>query len=326
METVERVVVIGTSAGGFNALHWLLAKLPPDLNACVLVVVHMSPNEQALLDILSQHTQLPIRYAKDMDPIAQGEILLAPPDRHMRIEHKKVRVVYGPKENFERPSIDPLFRSAAIEFRERVVGVTLPGDLDDGVLGMEAIKCHGGTTLAQDPLEAVSPFMVSNRLDHTHVDYWLPVNQLATQLIDLVSEEIKQFSQEGVASIKAEDQVSKQRSSGIPGLESIGAPSPFACPECQGVLYEIKQNELFHFRCHTGHAYSAELLAKSQKRLAEEALWTAIRVFDEKEELHLRLAEYAKTNGQTACYEKHREYAENARRSSARLREMIRLL
>jgi two-component system chemotaxis response regulator CheB len=324
MEPVERLIVIGTSAEGFNALRWLLAKLPLDLKASVLVVVHMSPNEQALLDILSQHIELPIRYARDMDPLVEGEVLLAPPDRHMRVENSKIRIVYGPKENFERPSIDPLFRSAAMHFRERVLGVTLPGNMDDGVLGLEVIKCHGGVTLAQDPLEAVSPFMVSDRLDHTHVDYWLPINQLAAQLIDLTNTVIEP-SQKEVSSITTEDQVSKQRSSGIPYLNSIGKPSPFGCPECQGVLYEIKQSREFHFRCHTGHSYSAELLATSQERLAEEAMWTATRVYDEKEALHHRLAQQARKNGHKECYEKHREQAEKARKCSARLREMIRL-
>ncbi|MBW5415856.1 chemotaxis protein CheB [Pseudomonas sp. MAG002Y] len=324
MESVDRLIVIGASSGGFNALHWLLAKLPPDLKAGVLVVVHMSPNEQALLDVLSQHCELPIRYAKDMDPLAQGEILLAPPDRHMRVENKKTRIVYGPKENFERPSIDPLFRSAAIEFRENVIGVTLPGDMEDGVLGMEAIKCHGGITLAQDPLEAVSPFMVNNRLDPTYIDYWLPVNQLADKLVSLTYEAVEP-SQQKVAWLATEDQVSKQRSSGIPGLETIGAPSPFSCPECHGVLYEIKQNGLFHFRCHTGHSYSAEILSKSQERLAEEAMWTATRVYDEKEALHIRLAEHARKSGQKECCEQHLQEAAKARSCSARLREMIRL-
>ncbi|WP_312271943.1 chemotaxis protein CheB [Pseudomonas sp.] len=324
MESVDRLIVIGASSRGFNALHWLLAKLPAELKAGVLVVVHISPNEQALLDVLSQHCHLPIRYAKDMDPFAQGEILLAPPDRHMRVENRKIRIVYGPKENFERPSIDPLFRSAAIEFRENVIGVTLPGDMEDGVLGMEAIKCHGGITLAQDPLEAVSPFMVNNRLDHTHVDYWLPVNQLAEKLVSLTNEAVEP-SQQDVAWLATEDQVSRQRSSGIPGLEAIGAPSPFGCPECRGVLYEIRQNGPFHFRCHTGHSYSAEMLCKSQVRLAEEAMWTATRVYDEKEALHLRLAEQARKSGQAECCERHRQEAGKARSCSARLREMIRL-
>jgi len=324
MESVDRLIVIGASAGGFNALHWLLAKLPADIKAGVLVVVHMSPNEQALLDILSQHTQLPIRYAKELDAIVQGEILIAPPDRHMRVENRKIRIVYGPRENFERPSIDPLFRSAAIEFRENVIGVTLPGDMEDGVLGMEAVKCHGGITLAQDPLEAVSPFMVNNRLDHTHVDHWLPINQLAAKLVSLTNEAVEP-SQQDVDWLATEDQVSKQRSSGIPGLEAIGAPSPFGCPECRGVLYEIKQNGQFHYRCHTGHSYSAEMLSKSQERLAEEAMWTATRVYDEKEALHLRLAEQARKNGQLEGYEQHRREAGKARQCSARLREMIRL-
>ena len=324
MESVDRLIVIGASSGGFNALHWLLAKLPPDLKASVLVVVHISPNEPALLDILSQHTQLPIRYAKELDPLVQGEILLAPPDRHMRVENRKIRIVYGPKENFERPSIDPLFRSAAIEFRENVIGVTLPGDMEDGVLGMEAIKCHGGITLAQDPLEAVSPFMVNNRLDHTYVDYWLPVNQIAEKLVSLTHETVEP-SQQNVDWIATEDQVSKQRSSGIPGLSSIAESSSFGCPECRGVLFEIKQNGPFHFRCHAGHSYSAEILSKSQERLAEEAMWSATRVFDEKEALHLRLAEQAKKSDQPENYERHRREAGKARQCSARLREMIRL-
>ncbi|WP_407364404.1 hypothetical protein HKW97_23260 (plasmid) [Pseudomonas luteola] len=200
----------------------------------------------------------------------------------------------------------------------------LPPYLKAGVLGMEAAKCHGWITLAQDPLEAVSPFMVNNRLDHTYVDYWLPVNQLAEKLVSLTHEAVEQ-SQQDVDWLATEDQVSKQRSSGIPGLEATGAPSPFGYPECRGVLYEIKQNGQFHYRCHTGHSYSAEMLSKSQEWLAEEAMRTATRVYDEKEALHLRLAEQAQKNGPLKSYELHRREAGKARQCSARLREMIRL-
>ncbi|MBF8642704.1 MULTISPECIES: chemotaxis protein CheB [Pseudomonas] len=81
--------------------------------------------------MFSQHTQLPIRrYAKELAPIVRSKILLAPPDRHMRVENRKIRIVYGPRENFERPSIG----SAAMEFRENAIDIILPGDMEDSVL------------------------------------------------------------------------------------------------------------------------------------------------------------------------------------------------
>jgi two-component system chemotaxis response regulator CheB len=321
MQIANRLIVIGTSTGGLNALHWLLAKLPSGLKATVLVVVHTSPSEDTLLDILSRHTQLPIRYAKDKDQLTAGVVLLAPPNRHMRIESRQIRIAYGPKENFVRPAIDPLFRSAAIECQHHVIGVSLPGDLEDGRVGMEAIKHYGGITLAQDPLETNNPFLENQAKGRVHIDYWLPVSQLATQLVSLVDEPIEDTAAHEVSKwLAIEEKASRQKSFSIEDLQKIGFPSPYGCPECHGVLYELRRGLPLRFRCHTGHTYTAKLLAGYQGRVAEEALWAAIRAFDEQETLNRRMAEQAANTEQVQHY---RDIFNKAQINSARLREII---
>src|SRR5581483_11040043 len=139
------VVVIGASAGGVDALSQVAAGLDADLPAAVCVVLHLSPaSPSALARILSRAGRLPAREAEDGDALQAGEILVAPPDRHLIIEAGHVRLSAGPRENGHRPAVDPLFRSAAAACDGRVIGVILSGNRDDGSAGLAAIKSAGG--------------------------------------------------------------------------------------------------------------------------------------------------------------------------------------
>src|SRR5436305_2995630 len=120
------IVVIGASAGGVEALTKLVRTLPRNLPAALFVVLHIPGDSPSLLPhILSYAGALPALHPADKTVIASGQIYVAPPDHHLTVESGYVRVLRGPKENRHRPAIDPLFRSAAKAYRQRVVGVIL---------------------------------------------------------------------------------------------------------------------------------------------------------------------------------------------------------
>jgi two-component system chemotaxis response regulator CheB len=166
------IVVIGASAGGVRALRELVAGFPVDLPAAVFVVLHISPDVPSFMpEILTSCGPLPSRHGRNGDRIEPGRIYVAPPDMHMLVERGHISVVHGPKENRHRPAIDPLFRSAALAYGSRVVGVALSGVLDDGSAGLAAIHSRGGVTIVQDPSGAAFSGMPGNALRSNAVDH-----------------------------------------------------------------------------------------------------------------------------------------------------------
>src|ERR1043166_4920194 len=255
------IIVIGASSGGIEALRVLVGALPADLPASLFVVMHTAPESPALLaDILHHFGRLPATSATDGERIRPGTIYVAPPDRHLLVEPNRVRVTRGPKENRFRPAIDPLFRSAAQTYGPRVIGVILTGYLDDGTAGLWTVKQLGGTTIVQDPSDALIPFMPQNALAHVKVDYCLPLAEIAPLLVRLTSE----TEEEGVYSVPKEVEIevniAKEQKALEAGVLQLGEPSNYACPECHGVLLELKEGSLWRFRCHTGHASSIQSL------------------------------------------------------------------
>jgi len=149
------VVVVGASAGGVDAIQAMVAGLPPEFPASLLVVVHRTAAGPTVLpQILARHAALPVAFARDGEPLERGQIYVAPSDRHLLVHDDRVRLSSGPRENGHRPAIDPLFRSAARSAGPRTIGVILSGLLDDGAIGMKLVKRLGGAVLVQDPEEA----------------------------------------------------------------------------------------------------------------------------------------------------------------------------
>jgi two-component system chemotaxis response regulator CheB len=155
---VRDLIVIGTSAGGVQALQPLAAGLPPDLPAAVLVDIHVYPYSPSYMpELLARAGPLPAEHAADRRPVEPGRIYLAPPDHHLLVQGGRLRHIRGPKENRHRPAVDPLFRSAAVEYGPRVVGVILTGMLDDGAAGLWAVKDRGGRRRRQGPGRGRAP-------------------------------------------------------------------------------------------------------------------------------------------------------------------------
>jgi two-component system chemotaxis response regulator CheB len=187
---VHDVIVIGASAGGIAALREIVAGLPGDLPATILIVLHVNPTTpSALPAILDRATELEVRHARKGDRIRPGSVLIAPPDLQMTIADGFVRLERGPLEHGLRPAIDSLMRSAAAQLGPRVVGVVLSGMLSDGTAGLAAIKAAGGVTVVQDPATAAFASMPGNAVDAVDPDHVVPLSQLAPLLQRLVARE-----------------------------------------------------------------------------------------------------------------------------------------
>ncbi|QKZ11794.1 chemotaxis protein CheB [Spirosoma sp. KUDC1026] len=279
------IIVVGASAGGVYALKELVASLPADCAASIFVVLHVSPHAPSYLpDILTHTGPLVATHPRDGEPIQPGRIYVAPPDHHMLIEYDQVIVKRGPKENRFRPSVDALFRSAAYTYGPRVIGVVLTGMLNDGTSGMWSIKRLGGTSIVQEPENAMYPSMPASVLEYVDVDYVLPISGMGSLLTELITEEIlgKPFlSPEEEERMSAEINIAAEDSAFEQGILNLGELTPLTCPECNGALISIKEGKLIRYRCHTGHAFTASSLLAETTKSIEESFWKAAKSLEE---------------------------------------------
>lgn len=282
--------MIGASAGGFEAIQQLVASLPAGLQASIFIVWHMSPNVRGILpEVLNRKGAIPATHAINMEEIRPGHIYVAPPDYHLLIEKDRVRISRGPKENRFRPAVDPLFRSAAFAYGPRVIGVILSGALDDGTAGLWAIKAYGGLAVVQDPADAAVSAMPQNAMQAVHVDYKAPIAEMAALLARLAGEEVPDGNGHDKGNMdrrtEMEVSVAMENESIKFNLLNEGRLTPYTCPECHGVLAAFSEGARMRFRCHTGHAFSADSLLATITENIEESLWSAIRSIQESERL-----------------------------------------
>ena len=321
-------IVIGTSAGGVQALTTLVAGLPADLPAAVFIVLHIPPESMGLLPtILARECQLPVAHPVDGENIRRGQIYVAPPDVHLLIEKHHVRLVHGPKENLHRPSIDALFRSAARWAGPRAIGVVLTGARDDGAVGMRDIKQRGGISIVQDPREALFPSMPMSVMKTIKVDYSLPLGEIAYLLDKLSRERVGEEGRYPVPeNVEIEARIAQQEMDGnelIASVEKIGRISKLTCPDCNGALWEISDEDLLRYRCHVGHAFSAESLSNGQSEMLEVALWSAVRALEEQMILAKRIVERARRSNHTQAMLTFEKRARDAEAHSSAIRQLL---
>lgn len=264
------IVVIGASAGGVEALKYLVAELPLDLQAAVFIVLHVGPSSH-LAEILDRAAPLPAADAISGEEIRNGSIYVAPPGNHMLVHEGHLLLRRGPRENLARPAIDPLFRSAACSYGARVIGVVLTGSLSDGTAGLRAIKACGGVSVVQDPADAIVPDMPLSAMRNVEIDHCVPLAQMARLLIKLVGEDAGQ-TPEIPSRIRLEAAIAAQEYGSMKTEEKLGTPSVFICPECHGPLWEIEDGPLIRYRCHTGHAFTADVMLEAQSEEADQIL------------------------------------------------------
>ena len=277
------IVVIGASAGGIDALKILVAALPKGLKAAIFITVHVAPYSDGILpDILERAGALPASNAKDWEPIQHGRIYVAPPDFHLLFEKDRyVRTTHGPRENRFRPAIDPMFRAAAYCFGPRVIGVILTGWLDDGTAGLRAIRERGGTTIVQHPDDAFASSMPLNAIKYVEIDQILAVKDIGPTLVRLINTPAGKEVQHPVSNeMELEVKIAKGDKALESGILKWGSPSVYTCPECHGVLLQRIEEHSVRYRCHTGHAYSADSLLAEFSIKTEETLWSAIRALE----------------------------------------------
>jgi len=280
----EKIVVMGASTGGLKALRTILPALPADLPASIFITVHIGAWPSILPEILQKTCALPVKHAVDGEVIEASSVYVAPSDQHMLLADRKIRLSRGPKENFVRPAIDPLFRSAAVEYGSAVIGVVLTGELDDGAAGLRAIYACGGVTLVQSPDTCDAASMPNAAIRATQVDRIVSLNEMGdaitSAVLQLRSPRSLSMSERRNAEIEAAISLTGRS---LPAeLDKIGTPSKLTCPDCGGVVWQIGDAKPLRYRCHTGHAFSAMSLDHAQAEGVEDALWAAMRRLNER--------------------------------------------
>jgi two-component system chemotaxis response regulator CheB len=260
------LVVIGASAGGVAALIELVQRLPVTLDAAIVVVLHLpSGGRSELASILRRSGPLPVSTASDGAPVALGHVYVAPPDHHTLVEDGRLRLVVGPKENGHRPSIDPLFRSAAASRGPHVIGVVLSGMLDDGTAGLREVKRCGGVAIVQDPAEALYGGMAESAIANVQVDEVARLATIAELLTSLTS-------------------------AGSGDAPAVGSQTGLACPACGGAVREVRDGPLLRLRCHAGHGYTLDGFLAAQASTVEAKVLRAIQALREKAASSRRMA------------------------------------
>ncbi|KGQ19315.1 Chemotaxis response regulator protein-glutamate methylesterase CheB [Lysobacter dokdonensis DS-58] len=277
-------MVIGASAGGIPVLLELAAALPARFPGAILIVQHIGAHRSYLPELLRDSGSNPAVHPTSGQVLERGTLYVAPPDRHMLLVGNHIRLTHDAKENHVRPAIDPLFRSAAIAHGPRVIGTILSGRLDDGTAGLLAIKACGGLAVVQDPEDAQEPGMPRSALDHVACDRVVTRASLADTLVSLMREPAG-MAQEIPPPLLEEHRLSVGEPEPMDDLDNIGVPSKIVCPDCSGVLWSLSGKHPPRYRCHTGHAYSLQSLLHAQAARAEDALWKALRVLEEREYL-----------------------------------------
>src|SRR5437868_6012165 len=193
--TGRDIIVVAASAGGLEPLRTLLAAMPADLPASVLVVLHVPAiGGRTLPRILDRAGPLAAAAAVDGERLTPGRVYVAPPDRHMLVTAGVVRLSRGPRQNGLRPAADPLFRSAALLGGPRVIAVVLSGTLDDAALGSATVEQHGGQVVVQDPDEAAYDSMPRSALAATEHALTRPAGKMPSLIIRLAEEDAEMRS------------------------------------------------------------------------------------------------------------------------------------
>jgi two-component system chemotaxis response regulator CheB len=314
------IIAIGGSAGSGAVLRRLFADLPADLPASLFVTTHVPMRSPGYLaEILGRCGPFPIAQALDGQPVEPGRAYVAAPDRHLLLVDGAIRLGEGPRENMARPAIDPLFRSAALDYGPRAVGVVLTGMLNDGAAGLASIKACGGTAIVQHPLDAEADQMPLAALEAVEPDHVVSGEGLAGLLAEIAATDAGPALRPPPG-VELEVQIAMGARLGAENLARIARPSALSCPDCHGVLSEMDARRPLRYRCQTGHAYSAEILAANTVEV-DEAMRLALRMMEERVTLVTRMAEDSRQTGRTAVAELYEARAEEYTRYARTLRD-----
>jgi two-component system chemotaxis response regulator CheB len=282
----HHIIVLGASAGGTEALDEVIGGMPAHLPVSVFIVKHFSPEDtgQFLVDRLARHKTFQCKLAVDGERFERGSLYVGPPDFHLLVKKKTLLVTKGARENRYRPGIDPMFRSAAVAHGSSVIGAVMSGMLDDGTAGLVAIKKCGGLAVVQDPKDAAYPAMPQSALDNVAVDHCVRAAEMGALLGTLIRQPrgpVKRIPED----VRTEATIAERVLSDVGQVDALGSQVPYNCPNCGGVLWEMKKSKSARYRCHTGHSFTQSTLLTSQNEKIEETLWISLRMFEERKNL-----------------------------------------
>ena len=285
------IVVIGASAGGLDALTEMVQTLHKGLDIAYCIVLHLSRKGigDFVVHRLSQATSMSCSLAEDGAEIKSDNIYIARPNQHLLVKDNRFILGGGPEENRFRPSIDVLFRSAAVAYSSYAIGIILSGMLDDGTSGMWAIKRSGGTCMVQDPNQAEYPEMPLSIINNMEADHVVTLEEIGP-LIAKIAKQKKGRKKRVPQDVILESQIAERTAVSIDTIEKIADTSVFACPDCGGNLWEMKDDIIKRYRCHIGHAYTEKDLVVKQAETASTTLWVALRMMEERKHLLKKLS------------------------------------
>lgn len=297
---MKRIIVVGGSAGGIQALCSLLKGIPHNFPAPILAVIHIAEEAHMLAAVLQRCTALKVVDPTKPEPLRAGRVYVAPPNRHLLVKSGCAVAVMGPRENRHRPSVDALFRSTARSYRRSVVAVVLTGALDDGSAGALAVKSRGGVVIVQDPNDAEMPDMPANVLRQVRTDHRVKLKEIAPLLKRLVAaKNLPDLPEVAIDKCEADSEAEL--------AASLNEPIAFTCPECGGALLKISDGGNTQLRCHVGHRFSLASFTEAHADAVERAVWVALRKLRERQVLNEQLAQ-----GSVASPTVKRRFEENA--------------
>jgi two-component system, chemotaxis family, protein-glutamate methylesterase/glutaminase len=287
------ILVIGASAGGTTALPEVVKQINGEFKLSVFVVMHLSKSAigDLLVKRLQKYTSYNCKMAEHGETLKEAHIYIARPDHHMLVKEDRIVLGRGPMENRYRPSIDALFRSAAVAFPSKAIGVILTGMLEDGASGMYAIKKSGGVCIVQDPAEAKYPDMPQAVLNVLEPDFSVPVSEIGEAIKKAIAVLQKRKKAKIPDDILKEAEIAERVNVGIEQIENLGIKSSISCPECGGALWELKDNGFSRYRCHVGHAFTEQGLITSMEASTESTLWIALRMIEERKNILKQIAD-----------------------------------
>jgi len=252
--------------------------------------------------------------------IEQRRIFIAPPGYHLLLEDGVTCLSKGPRVNYNRPAIDPLFFSAATAYQSCVVGVVLTGMLDDGAMGLAVIKRCGGIAVVQEPEDARFPSMPKSAIEADHPDFIVPLSSIADTIFRAenmtkepdvnIGEEIKQEVRFLKDPLRAP-------------YEDSGEFTSISCPECGGPMRKKYFGSQYRYRCHTGHSYTGKWLLSAQNRASEESLWNTARALEERAKVERELAENERVEGRDKEWQKLIKQAEETESHVRAVQDLI---
>jgi two-component system, chemotaxis family, protein-glutamate methylesterase/glutaminase len=320
--STRKMIAVGGSLGGIDAAKQLFAALPKDFPAAVFTTIHVGASGlNAIAEVLGSGSTIPVKTAVDGESVQVGQIYVAPADHHLLVLQNVVRLGRGPRENMARPAIDPMLRSVGISCGGSAIGVVLSGQLNDGAAGLADLKRCGGLAVVQNPSDAEAGDMPLAALNAVDVDYRAPAADLGALLMRLV-EESAGPPIAPPAEIRLEVDIALGRPVGTEATATIATPVPLTCPQCSGVLSEIKRGPPLRFRCQVGHAFTAEALEAERESTIDEAIRVSLRIIEERAVLMEKMAQDARRSGRTGVvpdYERrgheYRAHADTLRRA-----------